>query len=62
MRKGNLPAYAEDDMLKYDDKGKLESEDLPVDRGEVALVVPEAAVETRLLQKDTITLLITKKE
>jgi hypothetical protein len=62
MLRGNLPAHAEDDMLKYDDKGKLESEDLPVDRSEVALVVPEAAVETRLLQKDTITLLITKKE
>ena len=45
------PAHPEDDVLEDDDEGKLERQDLPVDGGEVALVVPEATVEARLLQQ-----------
>jgi len=37
-------------MFKDDDEGKLEGEDFPVDRGEVAFVISEPTVEARLLQ------------
>ena len=47
----NELAHTEHDVLEYDDKGKLEGEDLPVDGGQDALVVSEAAVVTFLLEK-----------
>ena len=37
-------ADAKDNVLKDDDKGKLESKDLPVDRGECARIVPEPPI------------------
>ena len=37
-------ADAKDDVLEDDDEGKLESKDLPVDRGECSRVVPEAPI------------------
>ena len=44
-------ADAKDDVLEDDDKGKLESKDLPVDRGERAGVVPKTAIITFRLEK-----------
>ena len=44
-------ADAKDDVLKDDDKGKLESKDLPVDRGERAGVVSKTAIITFRLEK-----------
>jgi hypothetical protein len=44
-----VPADPKDDMLEDNDEGELESEDLPVDGGEVPLVVSEPAVEAGLL-------------
>ena len=43
-------ADAKDDVLKDDDKGKLESKDLPVDRGERASVVSKTAIITFRLE------------
>ena len=43
-------ADAKDDVLKDDDKGELEGEDLPVDGGEGARVVPEPPVVTLRLE------------
>ena len=45
-------ADAKDDVLKDDDKGKLESKDLPVDWGERASVVAKTAIITFRLEKD----------
>jgi hypothetical protein len=44
-----IPADPKDDMLEDNNEGELESEDLPVDGGEVPLVVSEPAVEAGLL-------------
>ena len=45
-------ADAKDDVLKDDDKGKLESKDLPVDWCECARIVPKTAIITFRLEKD----------
>ena len=37
---------AKDDVLKDDDKGKLQGEDLPVDRCECSRIVPEPPIVT----------------
>ena len=37
---------SEDKVREDDDEGKLEGEDVPVDRGQVALIVPEPVVVT----------------
>jgi hypothetical protein len=50
QKETGVPADPKDDMLKDNDEGELESEDLPVDGGEVPLVVSEPAVEAGLLQ------------
>ena len=38
-------------MLKDDHKGKLDSQDLPVNWGKESLIIPEASVETFRLKK-----------
>ena len=43
-------ADAKDDVLKDDDKGEFEGEDLPVDRGERASVVSKTAIITFRLE------------
>ena len=40
----NQATDAKDDVLKDDDEGKLQGEDLPVDWGECSRVVPEPPV------------------
>ena len=42
----NEAADAKDDVLKDDDEGKLQGEDLPVDRSECSRVVPEPSIVT----------------
>lgn len=42
----NQFSNSEDEVREDDDEGKLESEDVPVDRGQVALIVPEPVVVT----------------
>ena len=44
-------ADAKDDVLEDDDEGKLESKDLPVDRGERDGVVSKTAIITFRLEK-----------
>ena len=46
----NQFSNSEDEVREDDDEGKLESEDVPVDRGQVALIVPEPVVVTVRLQ------------
>ena len=46
----NQFADSEDEMFKDDDESKLECEDVPVDRGEVALLVSKSFVETVRLE------------
>ena len=46
----NKFADSEDEMFKDDDESKLECEDVPVDRGEVALLVSKSFVETVRLE------------
>ena len=42
----NQFSNSEDEVGEDDDERKLESEDVPVDRGQVALIVPEPVVVT----------------
>ncbi len=49
IKETGVPADPEDDMLEDNNEGELESKDLPVDGGEVPLVVSEPAVEAGLL-------------
>ena len=46
----NELADPEHDVLKDDDKGELEGEDLPVDWGQGAAVIPEPTVVALLLK------------
>ena len=50
----NQLADAKDNMLKDDDKGKLEGQDLPVDRCERASIISKAAIITFRLGKNGI--------
>ena len=45
-------ADAKDDVLEDDDEGKLESKDLPVNRGESSRVVPEAPIVAFRLEEN----------
>ena len=47
-------ADPEHDVFKDDDEGELEGEDLPVDRGQGAAVIPEPAVVALLLNNNFI--------
>ena len=46
----NKFADSEDEMFKDDDESKLQCEDVPVHRREVALLVPKTFVETFRLE------------
>ena len=47
----NQLADTKHNMLKDDHKGKLDSQDLPVNWGKESLIIPEASVETFRLKK-----------